>query len=262
MSAKDIILKPISSIEASAVIRRIHYSGKSAATPQVNIGVYYRGKLEGALQFGTSLDKRKVQGLVSGTGWNNFLELNRMAFSDALPRNSESRALAIALRMLRKHAPHLEWIVSYSDGTQCGDGTIYRASGFSLTAITPNTTIYCLPDGFIFADIGLRVHSSRLAERVGYRFGEPFRIFAERVGAVLVSGFQLRYIYFLDPTCRERLTVPELPFSRIQEMGAGMYKGERRTLPASVGSIDNDAAVFQTAQGGASPTPPLQTQER
>lgn len=36
----------------------------------------------------------------------------------------------------------------------------------------------------------------------------------------------LRYIYFIDKKCRERLTVPEIPFSRIDELGAGMYKGE------------------------------------
>jgi hypothetical protein len=40
------------------------------------------------MQFGPSLDKRKVQGLVEGTSWNGFIELNRMAFSDRLPRNS------------------------------------------------------------------------------------------------------------------------------------------------------------------------------
>ena len=49
-----------------------------------------------------------------------------MAFSDRLPRNSESRALAIAFKMIRKHYPHIEWVISFADGTQCGDGTIYR----------------------------------------------------------------------------------------------------------------------------------------
>ena len=34
-----------------------------------------------------------------------------------------------------------------------------------------------------------------------------------------------RYIYFLNPAARQRLTVPILPFSKIDEMGARMYKG-------------------------------------
>ena len=49
------------------------------------------------------------------------------------------------------------------------------------------------------------------------------------MGGQYVNGFQLRYVYFIDKSYRERLTVPELPFSKIDEMGAGMYKGENVT---------------------------------
>ena len=48
-----------------------------------------------------------------------------------------------------------------------------------------------------------------------------------KLGARYIPGFQLRYIYFIDKSWRDRLTVPEIPFSRIDEMGAGMYKGEK-----------------------------------
>jgi hypothetical protein len=70
--------------------------------------------------------------LVHGTKWNEFIELNRMAFSEFLPKNSESRAIAIAIKLIKKKAPHIKWIISFADGTQCGDGTIYRAAGFDL----------------------------------------------------------------------------------------------------------------------------------
>lgn len=50
-----------------------------------------------------------------------------------------------------------------------------------------------------------------------------------KLGAKFVKGYQLRYIYFIDKSYRKRLTVPEIPFSRIDEMGAGMYKGENVT---------------------------------
>lgn len=45
-------------------------------------------------------------------------------------------------------------------------------------------------------------------------------------GAEAIVGYQPRYIYFIDPKYRKRLTVPEIPFTAIDEMGAGMYKGE------------------------------------
>src|SRR5687768_6116008 len=102
-TAKDILVKPITRQEADKLVKRVHYSGKVVNNSQIHFGVFLGGKLEGAMQFGPSLDKRKIQGLVSGTGWNEFIELNRMAFSDVLPRNSESRALSIVFRMMRKH---------------------------------------------------------------------------------------------------------------------------------------------------------------
>jgi len=40
-------------------------------------------------------------------------------------------------------------------------------------------------------------------------------------------GSPLRYIYFLNLSYRQRLTVPDIPFERIKEMGAAMYRGEK-----------------------------------
>lgn len=71
-----------------------------------------------------------------------------------------------------------------------------------------------------------------------------------------LDGYQLRYIYFINPSARERLTVPILPFSRIDEMGARMYKGEKRPKQAETGdhpeqrrgSTDPDAPSSKSAQ--------------
>jgi hypothetical protein len=67
-----------------------------------------------------------------------------------------------------------------------------------------------------------------------------------------LHGFQLRYIYFLDPTARDRLTVPILPFSEIERRGAGMYKGKPRVVSADSGTLPD-----QGRGGGATPTTTL-----
>ena len=257
--AKDLILRPISSKDANAFVRRVHYSGKVVNNSQLHIGVFYQGRLEGALQFGPSLDKRKLIGLVEGTGWNEFVELNRMALTDKLPRNSESRAIAVSMRLLRKHAPHLKWVVSFADATQCGDGTIYRASGFVLTGIKKNDQIWIAPDGHaresrmsltdnrskteqrkaqtfsrVTATKGKHVtHSAFLRPGIGAigtaaspGGGSSMKAYKD-AGFEPLQGYQLRYIYFLDKSTRQRLTVPEIPFSEIWKQGAGMYRGER-----------------------------------
>jgi hypothetical protein len=221
-SAKDIVLKPITAKEANALVKRVHYSGKVVQNSSVHIGVFYNGKLEGAMQFGTPLDKRKMLPLVEGTQWHNMTELNRMAFSDELPRNSESRALSIAMKLLRKHAPQLKWVLSFADGTQCGDGTIYRASGFVLTGIKENDQILNW-NGKLVARKTL---DNQNYPRPDGKYYSRYLLENEQAHAIL--GYQLRYIYFLDQSWRCRLTVPELPFSEIEKVGAGMYKGEKR----------------------------------
>lgn len=253
--AKNITVKPIAASDANRIVKACHYSGKVVNNSQLHFGVFLDGKCGGAMQFGPSLDKRKMLGLVKGTLWNEFLELNRMAFADWLPRNSESRAIAVAMRLIRKAYPWMKWVVSFADGTQCGDGTIYRASGFVLTAVKVNDQIIEFPDGL--RETRLVLTDARRPRRVevaaiyGAKIGgecslEPFYA----VGARAVPGFQLRYLYFLKPEERKNLTVPVLPFSEIEKRGAGMYKGRPKQSSAAPG--------FQPGEGGAEPTRTLQ----
>ncbi len=226
------------------MVRRVHYSGKVVRNSQIHIGVFYQGALHGALQFGPSLDKRKIQGLVADTKWHEFIELNRLAFDDVLPRNSESRALSISFKILRKHAPQLRWIISFADAVQCGDGTIYRASGFVLTGVREGEELLRLPDGQVSHRIALHTNSKLVAAMGGKMASVPKM--AEFLDAVVLPGFMIRYIYFLDPSYRQRLTVPELPYSAIDDAGARMYRGVR---PAD-GSTEGD----QLPVGGSTPT--------
>lgn len=60
-----------------------------------------------------------------------------------------------------------------------------------------------------------------------YRGAYNFKKYVEKVGGEILAGYQLRYMYFIDKSFRKRLTVPEIPFSKIDEIGAGMYLGEK-----------------------------------
>lgn len=258
-TAKDLIVQPIDSASARAFVKAHHYSGKVTNNSQLHLGVFLNSRLHGVMQFGPSLDKRKIQGLVAGTQWHEFLELNRMAFDDHLPRNSESRALAVAFRMMKKNAPQIKWIISFADGTQCGDGTIYRAAGFVLTAIKKNDQIWAAQSGARFTESKKVVHV--LATRTG---GEWNKLYGSTNGAASMKsykaagftpldGFQLRYIFFLDSAYKERLTVPILPFSEIERRGAKMYKGQKL---GGEGETDN-AAQSNVQTEGARPISPL-----
>ena len=206
--AKQIKIKVIPAGLANDFVRRWHYSGSIVQNSVLHFGAFLHGGLHGVLSYGNPIDKRNVMGFVRGTGWNDFLELNRLAFDPELPKNSESRAIAISCKLLRKNAPHVKWILSFADATQCGDGTIYRASGFILCGIKKNSTIHRLPSGKVVAKHG--------TSRVDF------------TGSKKLEGYQIRYIKFLDSEKEKDLTLKRLPYSEIQRVGAGMYKGKTR----------------------------------
>ena len=67
-------------------------------------------------------------------------------------------------------------------------------------------------------------------------------------GWYALPGYQLRYIYFIDPAYRQRLTVPILPYSEIERLGAGMYKGVKHAS-----EVNGVTAGDQSAKDGSSP---------
>lgn len=124
-------------------------------------------------------------------------------------------------------------MVSFADGTQCGDGTIYRASGFLLIGIKQNNQILKFPDGLtetrmLLSDPSRPSRRNELASKYGIKLSgastvKPFLDY----GAVYLDGYQLRYIYFIDKSRQKDLNVDVLPFSAIADAGAKMYRGER-----------------------------------
>ena len=200
--AKEINIKVIPSKIANDFIKKHHYSHKVVNNSQLHFGAFLDGKLHGVLSYGPSMDKSKIQGLVKNTGWNEFLELNRMAFDEFLPRNSESRCIAISIKLIKKYAPQIKWIVSFADGCSCGDGTIYRASGFVLTAIKENNNLALLPNGEKIHKLTLEsnpckkrkeIDNQSYFEITGGKYN--FKKYCEYTKAKILKGFQFRYIY-------------------------------------------------------------------
>jgi hypothetical protein len=220
--AKEIIIKVIAASVANQFIKKHHYSGKVVPNSSLHFGAFLDEKLHGVLSYGSPMVKAKVIHYVKETKWNEVIELNRMAFDDYLPKYSESRCISITIKLIKKNAPHIKWILSFSDGNLCGDGTIYRASGFKLIGVSKNTSTYQLPNGEVVCSLTSSAHRTKESN------GKSGTNWIKDNGGKKLDGFQIRYIYLIDKNAE--LTVPILPFSKIDEMGAGMYKGEKVTL--------------------------------
>lgn len=260
LSARDIVIKPVNSAAAEKCVKRWHYSGRVVRNSQVHLGAVVGDRLLGVMSFGPPLDRRKVIGLVRDTAWDGMMELNRMAFSDELPRNSESRCLSVACRILADRYPSLEWLLSFADGVQCGDGTIYRAAGWLLTNVGESGQILQAPNGQRFSRMAVtEAGMSRRREAlsiVGAATAENIASSSPRPlldgGFKAVPGYMLRYVKPLRPGVLDRLTVPVLPYSEIDRRGASMYRSRR---PSSI----QDAPPDQGGDGGSGPTGGLQS---
>lgn len=213
INVKDIILKAIDPKTANAFVKHHHYSGKVVPNSQLHFGAFYNNRLHGVMQFGPSINKKGTINLVNNTGWNEFIELNRMAFDEYLPKNSESRCIAIALKLIKKHAPQIKWVISFADATQCGDGTIYRAAGFKLVGISKNTALRIDPSTSKPMHV-IQAHHKKKSQ--DFRKWQP------------LQGNQLKYVYLIDKGAT--ITKPVLSYSQIDLLGAGMYKGQKITL--------------------------------
>lgn len=254
VSAKQISVKVISSTVANAFVKKHHYSGSVVPNSNLHFGAFLEGRLHGVLSYGPSINKKGTINLVPGTGWNEFLELNRMAFDDYLPKNSESRCIAITIMLIRRNAPHIKWIISFADGTQCGDGTIYRASGFKLLGIVKNAGICKLNGKVVHVK---KTYDMGLTSSFMKKSDIPM-LAAKGYQVEILEGYQLKYVYFIDKNCKPR--DPILSFEEIDRIGAGMYKGSKVTLRERHTRVEheNNASAFQVEESGVIPTSALQ----
>lgn len=185
---------------ADEVVKKYHYSKSVCNNSQLSFIVKYKGFIEGAIQFGPSIDSRRVSSSL-GLDFGETIEINRMALSDNLPKNSESRVIGFCIRFIKKNYPKIKAIISFADACQCGDGTIYRASGFVLNSIKKNDTMRLLPNGKIVANLNFKLKKDLRFD--GYLLSDT----------VPLDGYQLRYVYKID----KNMKIKEIPFNSIPE---------------------------------------------
>lgn len=220
IQAKDVRVHPIRRRLARQIVERYHYSGRAYPKSVIHFGVFAGGRCLGAIQLGEGISTPNAQKIIPGTRPDGYLEINRMALSDELPRNSESRALAYVLRTIPGIAPAVEWIVSYADACQCGDGTIYRAVGMTLTKCRRNTTLWRSPSGLIVSDVGLRTGALSSLDLTPSATVKDFLA----AGLERLRGYQLRYMRGYSARARAAIAAMEIDYADIPPE-ARMYRG-------------------------------------
>ena len=92
----------------------------------LTLGVFWNNKLEGVATIGHPITNNAVQKL--GLYQRQALELRKLFLTDALPKLSESRVLAIVARLIRKQYPRIEMLLTYCESNE--RATAYKAAGW------------------------------------------------------------------------------------------------------------------------------------
>lgn len=190
--------------QACAIIRERHYSGRCVNNSYVHLGVYIDGIIHGVMQLGYALNPRRVEHIVRNTASNQYLELNRMWLSDSAPRCSESRALAMMVRWVRKAMPRVRWIQSFADGRLGKNGVVYQAANFVYLGC--HKTPFWRLDGETYHKV---LATSRIA---GGNRGRHLRANLGR--AQKECYMQYRYIFFVRPEARRDLVMRPQPYPK------------------------------------------------
>lgn len=128
-----------------------------------------------------------------------------MWLSDALPRNSESKALSFAIKLIKRIEPKVAWIQSFAD-ERCGRfGVVYQAANF----------LFCGEHVGRFWEFGGEFfHDSILTDSRNKNTPKGRTLRANRDSLICHDLRQFRYIFFIKPSFRKRLLKKVLPYPK------------------------------------------------
>lgn len=211
---------------AKYAVEHWHYSRRMPMPPLVRVGVWESGRFVGCVLFGRGANQSLLRPF--GLSILDGCELLRVAL--ARHESPVTRIIAIAIRMLKRANAGLRLIVSFADPMYGHVGGIYQAGGWIYTGISELATQY-------FHE-GRWKHSREVTS--GAFGGKRKVVDYSRLPRRIVPG-KHRYLMPLDAEMRAKL----LPLAK--------------PYPKRAGSIASDAPATHAGEGGAIPTPALQT---
>lgn len=113
ITPKDIVLKRIAGRDAKRIIVRNYRSGTFPSGVKLCLGAFVGEQCLGCVVFG--MGSRFIHTVIADGQPGDVWELARLWLSDRLPKNSESRVLAIAIKVVKKFNRELKAVVTYTD---------------------------------------------------------------------------------------------------------------------------------------------------
>lgn len=204
---KDLVVANCDKRTLKALISKNHYSG-TCSSITVGYGVYYRGALKGGIVFSAGVG-RFANAYCRICKPTEIIELTRLWLHDDLPKNSESRVVGLALRVLRRGRGRFRAVLSYADEYAGHVGTIYQATNFRYMGTSSGSATKIKIGGLI-------VNSRSLNSRYGTHSIPRLKKILGRDDIEYVKERQQKhvYVYPLTPDVAEWLDKHKKPYPK------------------------------------------------
>lgn len=178
--------------------------------PQLNdffLGGFIDGELAAVMSLGWGVRPRHtIQKIFPELDTEDYRAIGRLCAVEELPKNTESHFISKCIKHLKANYP-FDVLFTWADGMLGKPGTIYQASNFWYAG-------YIWTDTYL-TNKGEKVHP-RQTNRIG---GRPSWPEMQDLGWMHFRGMQLKYIYFLCDSRRQR----ELVDDAIVDLEQGEY---------------------------------------
>lgn len=185
LKQKEIRIVVCDKKDADAIIIQNHYSHKATKNSFLSFLVYYKGKVNGALQVGYGIKPRQ-KGKYNP---DEVREFDRMWLSDEMPKYSETITISLLHHYLKKVHPEIKYLISYADNSSDigNEGTIYKAANYKL--------IDKVKSDFYILESGERVHPVTMWHRHKTR---KWAFLQQQYPNIRKSdGYQMKYLFEL-----------------------------------------------------------------
>lgn len=116
---------------AKAWVEQWHYSHRIPTGKNIYFGLFRDNKLYAAIVYGIGVNPYQAKFLKV----ERVLEIKRMCRAEPIQPYPLSRFIALTSKMVAKEYPY-DCLVAFADPEQGHEGTVYKASGFTLHGIT------------------------------------------------------------------------------------------------------------------------------
>lgn len=207
-----------------------HYSKCLPVGKLVKFGIWENSKFVGVVIFGRGAAPKLASSF--GLECTEVAELVRIALRAHV--TPVSRIMAISIKLLKAAFPGIKLLVSFADPTQGHHGGVYQGNGWIYYGMSDST------GGFEYLIDG----KWTTCRSIGAKFGT--RITAEVEKRIV---FQAKR----KAARKHRYAMP------LHKSIAEQIHDKSKPYPKRVGSRDNAASGFHSEEGGAIPTPALQS---